>query len=186
MPGGSQMVILAECHEITISFLLGMCVPHAPLWASCEMISVVLGPTFIKVMWRFLLYFFSPVTFLPFLLFKFSLFTFTLLASSFLGTESSKTLLLPLRGYLQASIFLQCLHFQVLGISFISHRFVLLYGSFPNSWVVLLHPPLSLGSTYCIWVSCCSNMADNVIVLTSDSSSESNDIELLESFARGL
>jgi hypothetical protein len=29
-------------------------------------------------------------------------------------------------------------------------------------------------------------MADNVIVLTSDSSSESNDTELLESFARGL
>jgi hypothetical protein len=30
------------------------------------------------------------------------------------------------------------------------------------------------------------NMADNFIVLTSDSSSESNDNELLKSFARGL
>jgi hypothetical protein len=66
MPGVFQMMILTECYEITVDFLLGVCAPCAPLWVLCAMISMVLSPTFIKTMWRFLLYFLSPVTFSPF------------------------------------------------------------------------------------------------------------------------
>ena len=63
---------------------------HAPHSGHCaRWLAWFLGPTFIKVMWRFLLYFFSPVTFSPSHLFKFSLFIFALLVSSFPSTENS-------------------------------------------------------------------------------------------------